>query len=322
MFGHRYQPKNVSRKGRTTWDEIWQKNCWNYIITSNDVPFQYNMCVFQEKGLLLLQSSPWRKAQRPENERTNEGDFWSSNLSGLKAHILPRFARINFSQFFYTLWRICQQIESKQHNILKRKMGVGENKQSHKNHNFFLQFCRRSQLGSFIADFLPSSINKQFKAKILGPMGSRKKKKQTTDTRAYFTKSILSYDKCSRDSRLYASRSFKVFEEKSFLSGPLELKRSRSWHLLIKIRAGNSRLSYPFQLLFKPFVFLKWSLLYQVFLKGLPSAGALLKKLTTCFLSIFHHRWIHWCQKWVTQVAPPSFLDFWLRLPQENFFPS
>ena len=156
MFGHRYQPKNVSRKGRTTWDEIWQKNCWNYIITSNDVPFQYNMCVFQEKGLLLLQSSPWRKAQRPENERTNEGDFWSSNLSGLKAHILPRFARINFSQFFYTLRRICQQIESKQHNILKRKMGVGENKQSHKNHNFFLQFCRRSQLGSFIADFLPS----------------------------------------------------------------------------------------------------------------------------------------------------------------------
>ena len=175
MFGHRYQPKNVSRKGRTTWDEIWQKNCWNYIIT-NDVPFQYNMCVFQEKGLLLLQSSPWKKAERPENERTNEGDFWSSNLSGLKAHILPRFARINFSQFFYTLRRICQQIESKQHNILKRKMGVGENKQSHKNHNFFLQFCRRSQLGSFIADFLPSSINKQFKAKILGPMGSRKKK--------------------------------------------------------------------------------------------------------------------------------------------------
>ena len=97
--------------------------------------------------------------------------------------------------------------------------------------------------------------------------------------------------------------------KKKVFSGPLELNwRAVGWHLLIKIRAGNSRLSYPFQLLFKPFVFLKWSLLYQVFLKGLPSAGALLKKLTTCFLSIFHHRWIHWCQKWVTQVAPPSFI--------------
>ena len=62
-------------------------------------------------------------------------------------------------------------------------------------------------------------------------MGSRKKKKQTTDTRAYFTKSILSYDKCSRDSRFYyymPAELFKVFEEKSFFwATRIELKSSR-----------------------------------------------------------------------------------------------
>ena len=210
-------------------------------------------CVFFKKRVSFLSL---HHEERPKDQKT-KGTFDPPICQDSKHTFCQDLQGLTFRNFSTHSRRICQQIESKQHNILKRKMGVGENKQSHKNHNFFLQFCRRSQLGSFIADFLPSSINKQFKAKILGPMGSRKKKKQTTDTRAYFTKSILSYDKCSRDSRLYASRSFKVFEEKSFLSGPLELKRSRSWHLLIKIRAGNSRLSYPFQLLFKPFVFLK-----------------------------------------------------------------
>ena len=110
-----------------------------------------------------------------------------------------------------------------------------------------------------------ASINKQFKAKILGPMGSRKKKSRL------LTRGLISLRAFCPMINVLGTLGFTTICRQNFLkslkkkvfSGPLELNwRAVGWHLLIKIRAGNSRLSYPFQLL-SPFLLLlplKWSL--------------------------------------------------------------
>ena len=114
-------------------------------------------CVFFKKRVSSFFSL--HHEERPKDQKTKErtkGTFDPPICQDSKHTFCQDLQGLTFRNFSTHSRRICQQIESKQHNILKRKMGVGENKQSHKNHNFFLQFCRRSQLGSFIADFLPS----------------------------------------------------------------------------------------------------------------------------------------------------------------------
>ena len=96
-----------------------------------------------------------RKTRKRKNERRGLLILQFVRTQSTHCQDLQGLTFRNFS----THSRDLPTIESKQHNSIKRRKArraVGENKQRHKNHNFFLQFCRRSQLGSFIADFLPS----------------------------------------------------------------------------------------------------------------------------------------------------------------------
>ena len=101
VCGHRSQVKNVKSGVETTrrperWRDQIRKSAETTSSPTSNIP--------------CFPRRTKTGAERPENE---EGDFWSSNLSGwLQALLCQDLQGINFSQFFYTLEGICQQTKA------------------------------------------------------------------------------------------------------------------------------------------------------------------------------------------------------------------